>query len=53
MPDGSISVIDSNDHPNPISKRHIAGVDTLLTGPDVFGMFLYSNELFVTNDAKK
>ncbi|MFW5501275.1 MULTISPECIES: hypothetical protein [unclassified Maridesulfovibrio] len=53
LPDGSISVIDSNDHPNPISKRHIAGVDTLLTGPDVFGMFLYSNELFVTNDAKK
>ncbi|ACS78839.1 NHL repeat containing protein [Maridesulfovibrio salexigens] len=51
--DGSITVIDSEDHPvsgAPVSKQHISGDKTGLSGQDVFGLLVYNNELFATND---
>ena len=50
LPNGAVIVIDTDDHPTPESKRTISGTDTQLTGPDVFGMFIHNNELFITND---
>ncbi|WP_421900424.1 hypothetical protein [Maridesulfovibrio sp.] len=46
----SITTIDTADHPDPASKRHLAGTKTLLTSADVFGLCVYNNELFATND---
>ncbi|TIH17474.1 hypothetical protein D0S45_07410 [Marinifilum sp. JC120] len=48
---GAIVTIDTDDHPSPASKRVLDGASTKVGDDDVFGMFVYNDELFVTNDS--
>ncbi|NDV21225.1 hypothetical protein [Desulfovibrio sp. JC022] len=49
----SIVTIDINDHPTPATKRVISGAGTLLGFNDLWGIFVYNNEIFGTVDGQK
>lgn len=49
----AIVTIDINDHPSPVTKRVISGATTLLSDNDLFGLYVYNDELFATIDGAK